>query len=154
MSSTALLYGQAIMQAFGSGSAGGAPNIDYLSDNLALTLHTSTYAPNQDTHVFVSDLSNELATANGYSAGGQNLASKTLTYTGASNLITFDAADVTWTFTGSVTFRYAVLSDRTPGSAATQPLICYFDFGGDQTINGVQFTVVFNASGLFTVTVS
>ena len=43
--------------------------IDFDSDALVWTLHTSTYTPNYDTHAFVSDLTNELTTGGGYTAG-------------------------------------------------------------------------------------
>ncbi len=47
--------------------------IDWDSDVIKCTLHTSTYSPNYGTHVFQSDLTNELATAGGYTAGGATL---------------------------------------------------------------------------------
>jgi hypothetical protein len=59
--------------------------IDFDSDALKWTLHTSTYAPNQDTHVFQSDLTNELTTGGGYTAGGLAIASPTITYTAANS---------------------------------------------------------------------
>src|SRR3954464_9074670 len=64
--------------------------VDWDSDALVWTLHTSTYAPNQDTHAFVSDLTNELSTGGGYTAGttgggGLAIASPTVTYTAANS---------------------------------------------------------------------
>jgi len=64
--------------------------IDFDSDALVWTLHTSTYAPNFDTHAFVSDLTNELTTGGGYTAGtasggGLAIASPSMTYTAANS---------------------------------------------------------------------
>ncbi len=126
--------------------------IDYDTDNIATTLHTVTYVPDQDVHDYVDDLTNEI-TGTGYTAGGQNLASKTVTYTGATNKHVLDAADVTWS-TATFTARVAVVSDRTPGTAATQPLICYQLSDADITASGGDFVVAWNASGIVEITVS
>ena len=72
MAVTAFWYGQAIMQAFGSGSAGNAPNIDFLSDTIKVMLCTNAYTPAQDTHVFKSDVTNEV-TGTGYTAASTSL---------------------------------------------------------------------------------
>lgn len=57
------------------------------------------------------------------------------------------AANPSWaaaTFTG---VRIAVISDRTPTTAATQPLIGFVDFGTDQAGGGGPFSVGFHPSG-------
>lgn len=184
---------------------------DFDSDTLKLTLHTSSYTPNLDTHAYVSDLASELAASGGYTTGGVTLTSPTVTYTAANSwgtsranstayalgaiirpasangylyqvsvagtsggslptfptvigttvadgtatltcvgkgIIVLDAADASWstaTFTG---VRYAVLSDRTPGTAATQPLLGLIDFVSDQAGGGGAFTIVFDAQGV------
>jgi hypothetical protein len=188
-----------------------AKSVDWDSDTLKLTLHTSTYTPNLDTHVFVSDLTNELASSGGYTTAGVTLTSPTVTYTAANSwgtaranstayalgtiirpasangflyqvsaagtstsapptfptavgltvvdgtatltcvgkgIIVLDAADVSWstaTFTG---VRYGVISDRTPGTAGTQPLLGLIDFVTDQAGGGGAFTIVFDAQGI------
>lgn len=179
--------------------------IDFDSDALVWTQHTSAYAPNQDTHAFVSDLTNELATAGGYTVGGLAIAAPTMTYTAAntwgvvranstayavgdvfrpaatngflyvvvaagvsaaappafpvvigttvvdgtatiecvaSGITVFGCTDPTWAapYTAGPA-RYAVLSDRTAGTAATQPLIGYVDFLVDKTGGGGSFVV-------------
>lgn len=54
-------------------------NIDIEGSTLLrLSLHTSTYAPNRDTHDFQDDLTNELTAANGYAA--ETLTNVTLTF--------------------------------------------------------------------------
>ncbi len=39
-------------------------------------------------------------------------------------------------------------ANRTPGTAATQPLIALGDFGTDQTGGGGSFVITFDASGI------
>lgn len=109
-------YGNAFLAAFDE-------EIDYLADNIAVTLHTATYVPDQDVDDYADDLTNELATAAGYTVGGQNLGTKVNTYTGATNVVMFGAADVVWTASGTLTASVAVVSDTTPGTAATNPLL-------------------------------
>lgn len=61
--------------------------------------------------------------------------------------VVLDFADPAWaTFTAGP-FRYVVVSDTTPGSAATNPLLCAFDFGSSQTGGGGTFTVQVDPSG-------
>lgn len=60
----------------------------------------------------------------------------------------FTAANApTWTFTtGMTTLRYIVLSDRTNGTAATQPLVAVADFGTNQSGTGNTWTMTPHAS--------
>lgn len=126
--------------------------IDYDSDTIAVTLHTVTYVPDQDVDDFFNDATNELATAGGYTSGGKNLASKTVTYTGGSNTHVLDAADLQWTGF-SATFREAVISDTTPGTAATDPLIGYQLSSADIVGGGGNLDLAWNASGIVEITV-
>src|SRR5215211_6889230 len=193
-------YRQAIGKAFNK-------EFDWDSDDWRLTLHTSTYAPNLDTHAYVSSLTNELGTAGNYTAGGFALTEITPAYTAADSwataranstayvvgdvfrpasantwlyqvvvagtsggapptfptvigttvadgtatiaavgkgILVVDANDVSQaTFTAGP-FRYGVISDRTPGTAATQPLLGLIDFGTDQTGGGGTFNLTFH----------
>jgi hypothetical protein len=114
-------------------------------------LCTSTYAPNQDTHVYKDvSVTNEV-TGTGYTAGGATLASKTIAYDGATNIVALDAADVTWA-SSTITARYAVIYDDSP--ASNKPLLAYVDFGADQSSNNGNFTITWDAAGILKVTVS
>mgnify|MGYP000979614900 CR=1 FL=1 len=147
MAVTNLWYGEAILNAFDK-------EIDYLADAIPVKLYTSSYTPSQDTHVYQDDLSNELTTANGYTVGGQNLASKGNTYTGGTNVIAFTATDVVWTASGTLTARTAVVSDSTPGSAATNPLLTYHASDADISATDDDWTFDIPAGGFCTITPS
>jgi hypothetical protein len=124
--------------------------IDLLSDTIKVALCTNSYVPNQDTHDYFNDITNEVPATGGYTAGGATLASKTYTYNSGTNTWTFDAADVTWSAATITNARYAIIYDATPGTAATNPLIAYIDFGSDKSSSGGDFVIQWNASGIFT----
>jgi hypothetical protein len=153
MAVTAFWYGQAIANAFGSTSSGNAPNIDYLTDTINTALTTSSYAVDQDAHQFWSSAVGNEVTGTGYTANGFTHGSKTLTYTAGTNVIAFDADDALWT-TSTITARFAVVYDRTPGTDATRPLLMYVNFGADQSSSGGDFKIVWDPAGLMKVTVS
>lgn len=115
----------------------------------------SAYIPGttQDNAQFVSDI---LAVASessgtGYTAGGLLLSAVTITETASTHLITVSCSSPTWT-TLTTSAAYALFYDSTPGSNATNPVICYWDFGGTQAPVGANFQLLINASGLLTLT--
>lgn len=124
--------------------------IDLDSDTLKVMLCTSSYTPNQGTHQYKSSVTNEVS-GTGYTAGGATLGSVTVGVTG--NVFTLDAADTSWA-SSTITARYAVIYDSTPGSDATRPLIGYIDFGADVSTTSGTFQIVWNSSGILTQTVS
>lgn len=189
---------------------------DLNSDTLKMTLHTSSYTPAINTDQYVSDLTNELSTASGYTSGGATVTGSfaltvanswasqwaastaftvgqvrrpttgngflyrvvvagtssgsaptfptvvgtTVTDGGVtwlcigSALIVLDLTDATlWSSFSAGPYRYAVVSDRTPGTAATQPLICLFDFGSNQTGGGGNFDLATPVEGILTIPV-
>ena len=122
---------------------------------MKLTLHTSTYTPNAATHTVYADLSNELATANGYTNTGTALASITWTATGG--VATFTAANTVFTASGgSIVARYGVLRLVGTFNGAVDPLFAYILMDSTPadvtTTNGNTLTFAWNASGIFTVT--
>lgn len=125
----------------------------WTSDTIKVSLHSSAYTPDQDAHEFFSSATNELSTANGYTAGGATLASKTVTVDTTSNETRFDAADVSWT-AGSgqtLTARYAVIRKDT-GSAATSPVLGYVDFGADVSATNAALTIQWDSTGVLKIT--
>ena len=145
MTVTAKLYSKVFGAAFHK-------EIDLLADDIRVTLHDSGYTPDQDVHDYYNDLTNELATANGYTAGGASIANDTFSYNASTNTYTYDGDDVSWT-SSTLTARTAVVRDATPGTAATEPLILYQQSSADVSTTSGTFTVQWNASGIFTIVV-
>jgi hypothetical protein len=112
----------------------------------------TTPATNAQSAQFFADVTavaTEL-TGTGYTAGGNTLTGVTVTDSGAVTSIAPAATIPSWSsLAGSPAF--AVFYDSTPGSAATNPVICYWDLGGSQT-PGTTFTLTVNASGIITLT--
>lgn len=127
--------------------------IDVDTHAFRMTLHTSAYVPNRDTHTVKADLTNEHANANGYTTNGQALAS--VTWVEVAGTVTFDCADVIWTASGgSITARHAVIHDDTPAAPA-DPL-CFYALldttPADVTATtGNTLTIQIHASGVFTL---
>ena len=146
------VFAHFLQDATGGTGAGTSPNCDWLSDTIKIAL--VTVLPNQATDEFwTTPQANEVSgAAPGYSTGGITLTGKTLA---ASSLVsTYDSSlDPTWN-TATFSAVAAVIYDSTPGTAATDPLIAYIDFGGTLSPSSGTLVITFNASGIFTVTVS
>lgn len=127
--------------------------IDWDSDSIKVALVGSGYTPNQDTHDYWDDVVANEVTGTGYTAGGQALASKTLTYDAASNVTVLDAADVTWS-ASTITARYAVIYDDSPATNAQKPLLGYVDFVTDQSSTSGNFTITWDSTGIFRLSVA
>lgn len=156
--STLQLFGKLGANMFGGEVSGDAAQMDYLSDVWRFTLHTATYSPNIDTNEALADATNELSTANGYTANGIAIATKTVSYNATGNVTTYDMDDttVTWTASGAgLTFQHAVLHDDTVSTGPPiKPLIGYIDCGAQVITASNVFTIATGASGLFTATVA
>lgn len=93
----------------------------------------------------------EVASGNGYTTGGKALTNVTVT-TVTTNDAIFDADDVTWNATGTLTASYGILYNATDTNS---PPVAFIDFGGSQSAGaGTDFKIVWNTSGIFTLTVA
>ena len=100
---------------------------DLVGATIKLSLHTSAYTPNVGTggHSLASNLTNELPTGGGYTAGGVTLTSPTKTaVTGGYK---FSTANAQWTASGSgiPAWRYAVLRVEGTVGGKVNPVIGY-----------------------------
>jgi hypothetical protein len=118
-------------------------DVDFLNDSIKIQLCDSAYTYSAS-HNFFDDIA-----AAGRVGTSSPLASKTTTG-GA-----FDAADVTFSsLTGDTVVSWVLYMDT--GTESTSPLIAYFDTvsgGGALSFSpsGGDFTLVFGASGIFTI---
>jgi hypothetical protein len=121
------------------------------ADTLKLMITTASYAYNVNTDRYQSTVTNEVS-GTGYSAGGAALTGVAVTDTGGT--YTLDANDLTFSTVTFTSGQVLVIYDSTPGSGATNPLIWMCDLGAGQSPAGVNFTISFNASGIFTATIT
>ena len=98
---------------------------------------------------------NELTDTN-WPAGGEELSSKTLNV--SSNVFTFSAGNTSGGGTVTISNAWGCLVYDDSITASTGGIadqgVCFNSFGAAQSVTSGTFTIVWNASGIFTVTVS
>lgn len=114
--------------------------IDFDTDTFKIMLTTSTYTPNQDTHDFRDDITNEVANGSGYTTGGNTLTGVGVTYDGATNQVRITWTDPTWP-TSSFTARTAVIYKSRGGAATADELVAFCTESADVTSTNATFTV-------------
>ena len=129
-------------------------DVDWTSDTIKVILVSSSYTFSA-AHEYLSDITGELATGNGYTAGGATLSGKSRTVTGA--VTAYKAATTTWT-PGSgqtLTGRRAIVLKST-GTASTSPLLCSVlmdNTPADVSATNANFSLAWDATdGVFKVT--
>lgn len=93
----------------------------------------------KDTFDFRSDVVNEIAAGNGYTAGGSACALTVQAVDTVNNDVEVTAGAVTWA-TSTITAQAALIYEDT-GNAATDRLIDQIDFGGSVSSTNDDFTV-------------
>ena len=131
--------------------------IDLDTNTIKLALVTSSYTPDAAHDVLADVLGSPSCEVeaiaspnNGYTAGGEELASKTLTQTDSPAETVFDAADLTFAAL-TATFRYGILYASGTLNGIVNPLIGYILFDttpADIVMSGIDFVVQWNASGI------
>ena len=133
MAATFFWYGNALVKM-------ATGQIDFDTDTFKVMLTTSAYTPNQDTHVFRSDVTNEVAASGTYAAGGLSLGSATVTYDGATNELRITFPDVSATG-ATLTARTAVIYKSRGGAASADELVAYATESADVSSTAATFTV-------------
>lgn len=121
-------------------------DVNWLTGTVKASLHTSTYSVNRDTDDFFNDATNELGGGAGYTV--QTLGGKTVTYDSGSDEVRQDCNDITYSFSGSNTWRYGVVWIDTAGASSTDPLYGLLTWDSDQTVS-TTYTLTIDAAGLF-----
>lgn len=116
--------------------------VDLEADTIKIALYDTNHSFTASDTDYTTD--NELATANGYTQGGNTLATKAVTEAATTK---WDADDTAWT---SATFSafHAVIWDSTAGN----DLIASIDFGGEKAVAAGTFTIQFDANGIISLT--
>jgi hypothetical protein len=111
--------------------------IDADTDSFKAMLVTSSYTPNKDTDDKRDDVTNEVS-GTGYSAGGVACVC-TVTKDTANDRVTLQFAAVSWA-SSTLTARACVYYKST-GTASTDALVAYNDFGSNVSTSGGTFSV-------------
>ncbi len=131
----------------------GSASLSIASQSYKVALLTSSYTFSA-AHAVYGDLTNELTTANGYTAGG--LALGTLAFTQATTVTNFTAANASWASsgTGIPAWRHAVIYVNATVGGIVKPLLIDFDNNGSDvalTPSGSNLVIAWNATGIFQV---
>jgi hypothetical protein len=118
---------------------GVGPNVDLSSGSYKIALSTSSHTPNQDTHDFFNDVTNEVS-GTGNTAGGVAV-TVTRSYDGTSNEIRVAVQDAVWGPGATITFRNAHLYKVLGGASSADPLIAYIAYGSDQSVSNGTLTI-------------
>ena len=114
------------------------------TDDIRIALYTSSASLDASTDAYTT--SNEITNTSGsaYVAAGQQLTSVAVTENSTSGV--FDAADPEWT-SATFTARGALIYNKTLyDSDNSRGAIAVLDFGGDFTVSGGTFKIVFPAA--------
>jgi len=109
---------------------------DLDSDTIKIALYTSSATLSAATDTYTT--SNEVANGGGYTTGGVTLANASVIENGTSGCFSSDNPE--WT-SATFTARGALIYNDTDGDRA----IAVLDFGGDFTVAGGTFKIVFPA---------
>ncbi len=138
---------------YGQGMRNVASGTINLNANTFGAMLMTSYAFNQDTHNFRSDITGEVATGTGYTYGGATLTGATITYDATSNEVRWDFADPSWP-TSSFSASQMAVFKRRGGTSAADELVMYIEFGGTQTVTSGTFTYQVPATGAGVITVA
>ena len=119
---------------------------NWASNTFVVALVSHGYTPNYSSHSdWTTDVSAYELTTSGY--GSRILQTQTVTQPSDSH-IRFDADDITFSASSTMTAKYAVVRDQT-----TSQLLCYVDLetGTTSGVDATQIVVQWNASGLYQI---
>jgi hypothetical protein len=115
-------------------------NIDLDTDTVKVLLVASSYSENKDTHTKRSDITNELSTGNGYTAGGNTVTITVSAVDTANDRQEVTLGGTTWT-SSTITARKAIYYKSRGGASSADELIAIVDFGSDVSTTSGTFTL-------------
>lgn len=129
-------------------------DINWTADTIKVAAFPHSATITQATNEFFSDLSGELTTANGYTAGGATVGTKSVALTSLTTSLR--AAATTWTPGAGQTLSIGFLVYyKSTGVSTTSELLCYVDLGADTSATNAAWTTTPDATdGVIKSTVS
>lgn len=138
------------------GVLNGTFSTDWDNDTIkvALFAHSaSSYVTNSSGYTYWSEIGGQEISGTGYTASGATLGTPSIAFNGHNpTKVKLTGANTSWV-SASFTARYAVLYKWT-GNASTSPLICWVDFGSNQTVTSATFEIQWNPSGIVEISSS
>lgn len=135
--------------------------VDLGTDVPKVALYNNSITPSQDVTSALSAFNagasqwvtaNEVTDATNWVSGGRALASTSLN-SGSAGVVFYDAADTAGAGNVTLTNAYGCLVyDDTLTTPVADQGICYNYFGGANSVTNGSFTVVWNANGIFRIT--
>lgn len=146
-----------IFSAFITDALNNTAALDLNTDTITAALYNNSITPDQTVTSANSAYNagqwantNELSNG-GWSAGGLNLAGIASNF--SSNVFTFDANDTANGSPATISGAYGCLVyENTLTTPVADQGICYNYFGGTNSVTSGTLTIVWNASGIFTIT--
>lgn len=135
-------YGSAPANAY----QGNITDLNNTASDIRVALLDGNHTPATNTNSTWSDISANEVSGTGYTAGGAEIPNISCTHGGAGTT-TFDGDNVVWS-SSTITASYAAVYDATTGN-----LLTLVDFEGSQSSDNGDFTIEWDSSGIFTVTV-
>jgi len=128
-------------------------SVDLDTHAFKLALFTSASNAATATLKFRGSLTNEIAAAGGYAAGGRSITSVTWTTGASASEYRFDSTALIFTASGAnlSAIKFAVLYDANGASAGAQNLVCYSQLSTAQfsVTSGNTLTITPSANGYF-----
>lgn len=159
--SSSAVFSRFLFQPLCEGTTTSATNYTGLdTDTVKVALFNDSVSPDKDAAMASTGFNagtwtttNEVTDATNWVSGGRALASQA--YTHVTNGVMFDAADLAGGGTVTITNAYGcfVYDDTiTAGTVADQG-VCYNAFGAAKSVSSGTFTIVWDANGIFRITV-
>ena len=122
-------------------------SINWASNTFIVALCSHGYTPNYSSHSdWTTDVAGNELTTSGYAS--RILQNQSVDPTASASHIAFDADDITFSATATMTAKYAVAYHETTGQ-----LLCYVDLetGTTSGVDATQVVVQWNANGMFRI---
>ncbi|MFW6172562.1 MAG: hypothetical protein ACOC5T_02350 [Elusimicrobiota bacterium] len=117
--------------------------VDLEADTIKVALMDDNHSFDETDEISGDIDQNEISGTN-YSQGGKSLSNKSVSQ---GSTTSFDADDLVWE-DAEFSAYHAVLYDE---SLTDDDLICSFDFGGEQSVDGADFKIVWDDNGIITL---
>jgi len=121
---------------------------DWDSVALKVMAASSSYAPNRETHIFKSSVTNELTDATDWPAGGIALNARTVTYDSTTRQVRLlGGTQISVPNVTIAGIRYFVVYNSTPATDAARQLVSLIDLEADENVDGT-LSITWDATGV------